>query len=212
MCSKIMCTLTWDNIDVSVDNSRIAWGLLTQMSPAGPITNILTPLWSLPFWLNPWKKAEFKRRDEQRAWWQANYASTREKLQRNQQRPCWSSHYLENAKTSGLTSDFEAACCLGMLAHVGVFTIGGPLNYFLMAMVLHQEWLAKVQQELDRVCGDRLPTLDDYPNLPVLRACIKETMRWRPNVPTGVAHEVEADDYYRGYFIEKGTRILPLDW
>ena len=37
-------------------------------------------------------------------------------------------------------------------------------------------------------------------------------MRWKPNVPTGVAHEAEADDYYNGYFIEKGTRILPLDW
>lgn len=29
---------------------------------------------------------------------------------------------------------------------------------------------------------------------------------------TGVAHETEADDYYNGYFIAKGTRILPLDW
>jgi hypothetical protein len=29
---------------------------------------------------------------------------------------------------------------------------------------------------------------------------------------TVVAHEAEADDFYRGYFIPKGTRILPLDW
>lgn len=28
----------------------------------------------------------------------------------------------------------------------------------------------------------------------------------------GVAHETEADDMYMGYFIPKGTRILPLDW
>jgi hypothetical protein len=28
----------------------------------------------------------------------------------------------------------------------------------------------------------------------------------------GVAHECEADDWYEGYFIPKGTRILPLDW
>lgn len=28
---------------------------------------------------------------------------------------------------------------------------------------------------------------------------------------TGVAHEVEQDDYWNGYFIPKGTRILPLD-
>ncbi len=28
----------------------------------------------------------------------------------------------------------------------------------------------------------------------------------------GVAHETEEDDVYNGYFIAKGTRILPLDW
>lgn len=28
----------------------------------------------------------------------------------------------------------------------------------------------------------------------------------------GVAHEMEADDVYKGCFFEKGTRILPLDW
>lgn len=31
-------------------------------------------------------------------------------------------------------------------------------------------------------------------------------------VVVGVAHEAEADDFYRGYFIEKGTRFLPLDY
>lgn len=29
---------------------------------------------------------------------------------------------------------------------------------------------------------------------------------------SGVAHECEADDWFQGYFIPKGTRILPLDW
>jgi hypothetical protein len=28
----------------------------------------------------------------------------------------------------------------------------------------------------------------------------------------GVAHECEADDWFQGYFIPKGTRILPLDY
>ncbi|KAK5241092.1 hypothetical protein LTR16_009777, partial [Cryomyces antarcticus] len=69
MASKIMCTLTWDNPDYSVYCAKSAWGLLTQMSPAGPITNILTPLWHLPLFMNPWKKAEHKRHDEQQAWW-----------------------------------------------------------------------------------------------------------------------------------------------
>lgn len=29
---------------------------------------------------------------------------------------------------------------------------------------------------------------------------------------SGVAHEMEADDIYKGFFLPKGTRILPLEW
>lgn len=37
-------------------------------------------------------------------------------------------------------------------------------------------------------------------------------IRCVPNKAAGVAHEAEADDWFRGFFIPKGTRILPLDW
>ena len=48
MASKIMCQLTWDDTSFSPYYTQSSWGLLTQMSPAGPITNVLTPLWHLP--------------------------------------------------------------------------------------------------------------------------------------------------------------------
>ena len=47
MCSKVMCQLTWDDPNVSEYCTKSAWGLLTQMSPAGPLSNIITPLWDL---------------------------------------------------------------------------------------------------------------------------------------------------------------------
>jgi hypothetical protein len=28
----------------------------------------------------------------------------------------------------------------------------------------------------------------------------------------GVGHELQEDDVYKGHFIPKGTRILPLEW
>ncbi|RFU33339.1 hypothetical protein B7463_g3033, partial [Scytalidium lignicola] len=114
--------------------------------------------------------------------------------------------------TINLSGDYEASSVIGMMALVGIFTVAGPLYYFLIAMVLHEDWLVKCQEEIDKNCNGRMPTLDDYPNLPILRACILETLRWKPNVPTGVAHELEVDDFYKGFFIAKGTRILPLDW
>jgi cytochrome P450 len=220
MASKVMTTLTWDDHTLSEPMTPSAWGLLTQMSPAGPITNVITPLWDyiperlwgLPF--NPWKVAERKRHDEQQAWWMERLTNVRAQMERGEARPSFTSGYLEGlgaGRTSGLSGDYEASSALGMMALVGVFTVAGPLYYFLLAMVHHPEWQGRCQEEIDEVCQGRMPGLDDMPNLPTLRACIKETMRWRPNVPTGVAHESEADDFYEGYFIPKGSRLLPLD-
>ncbi|KAF2722512.1 cytochrome P450 [Polychaeton citri CBS 116435] len=212
MCSKVMCQLTWDDPSLSEYCTKSAWGLLTQMSPAGPITNVLTPLWHLPVAINPWKIAERKRHDEQQRWWMERLLSVRAQMAAGQARPSLTYTYLEGERTGGLSGDYEASSALGMMALVGIFTVAGPLYYFLLAMVYHPEWQRKCQEEIDRVCGGRMPEIPDMPNLPTLRACIKETMRWRPNVPTGVAHEVEADDFYQGYLIPKGSRILPLDW
>ncbi|KAI0405631.1 cytochrome P450 [Xylaria palmicola] len=213
MASKVMCQLTWDDPSLSEYCTKSAWGLLTQMSPAGPITNVITPLWHLPEAINPWKRAERKRHDEQQDWWMARLIQTREKMALGKQRHCFARQYLERGhKRSNISGDYEASCVIGMIALVGVFTVAGPLSYWLVSMVHHPQWQAIVQKEIDEVCQGRMPTLEDAPRLPTLRACIKETMRWKPNVPTGVAHEMEADDIYRGYHLAKGTRILPLDW
>lgn len=184
MASKVMCQLTWDDPSLSEYCTKSAWGLLTQMSPAGPITNILTPLWHLPLPINPWKSAEHKRHDEQQAWWMKRLHTVREKMRKGQQRSCFARQLLEERKTN-LSGDYEASSVIGMIALVGIFTVAGPLSYWLVSMIHHPKWQSKVQKEVDEVCKGRLPTLDDTPNLPILRACIKETMRWKPNVPTG---------------------------
>ncbi|KAH4961629.1 hypothetical protein HBI38_148950 [Parastagonospora nodorum] len=213
MCSKVMAKLTWDDDSLSVPLTPSAWGLLTQMSPAGPITNVLTPLWDwVPEPINPWKLRERKRHDIQQAFFMENFLRTRELMKSGKQGPCYTRTYIETAAKSNISGDYEASCVLGMLALVGIFTVAGPLYYFLIAMVHHPEWQRKCQEEIDTVCRGLPPTINDMPSLPILRACIKETMRWKPTVPTGVAHEAEADDWFRGYFIPKGTRILPLDW
>lgn len=181
-----MCQLTWDDPSLSEYCTKSAWGLLTQMSPAGPITNVFTPLWYLPEIMNPWKIAERKRHDEQQDWWMRRLIETRTNMETGQQRPCFSRQYLERSeKRSSLSGDHEASCVIGMIALVGIFTVAGPLSYWLVSMVHHPTWQAIVQKEIDEQCQGRMPTLDDAPRLPILRACIKETMRWRPNVPTG---------------------------
>jgi cytochrome P450 len=73
-----------------------------------------------------------------------------------------------------------------MLSVAAVYTVSSPLVTFVRAAVLHPEWLRKVQEEIDIVCGPyRMPEVSDSPLLPTLRAFIKECLRWRPPIPTG---------------------------
>jgi cytochrome P450 len=212
MASKIMCTLAWDEPRFSVRNTGDARDLLHAISPCGPITNVVTPLWHLPYWMNPWKQHEKNVRHDPLHTWQAErFEVVRQAMEKGTQRPCWAQRFLAEEKHA-LHGKNEAAYCVGMLALMGVLTVGGPLQYFLVSMVHHPEWYKKCQAEVDEVCGGKQPTLADYPRLPILRACIKETIRWRPNIPTGVGHQLQEDDVYNGYFIPAGTRILPLEW
>jgi hypothetical protein len=71
----------------------------------------------------------------------------------------------------------------------------------------------RAQAEIDQVIGrSRLPVFSDRPNLPYVDAVCKELLRWRLVLPLGVAHATTEDDVYKGYFIPKGTTVLPNTW
>ena len=60
---------------------------------------------------------------------------------------------------------------------------------FVLAMLHYPGAMRKAQAELDAVVGQgRPPTFDDMPNLPYIRAMVKETLRWRPIAPLGMYH------------------------
>ncbi|KAL5529811.1 hypothetical protein ACEPAG_5798 [Sanghuangporus baumii] len=81
---------------------------------------------------------------------------------------------------------------------------------FMMAMALYPSKQEEAQTEIDNVIGmNRLPTMDDAPDLPYVRSVIKETMRWHPVLPLSIARRTDADDVYNGFFIQKGTIVVP---
>ncbi|KAJ3915046.1 cytochrome P450 [Lentinula edodes] len=87
------------------------------------------------------------------------------------------------------------------------------LSFFLYAMSQHQNVQQQAQIELDRVVGQsRTPNFVDMAQLPYVRAIVKEVLRWQPAVPLAVPHVVMEDDWYEGYFIPKGTTIIPNVW
>ncbi|KAJ7147026.1 cytochrome P450 [Mycena crocata] len=87
------------------------------------------------------------------------------------------------------------------------------LGTFFLAMATHPDSQRKAQDEIDAIIGaHRLPTFADRPSLPYVEAIYRETLRWKPVLPLGVAHAASSDDIYEGYFIPKGATVISNIW
>jgi cytochrome P450 len=77
-------------------------------------------------------------------------------------------------------------------------------------MILSPSSQLKAQAEIDAVIGrERLPRLSDRERLPYVNALVLEVIRWAATVPAGIPHAVTEDDIHAGYFVPKGTIIIP---
>lgn len=223
LTGRVMSRLAYDDSSQGPRKGDTAIETLTQMSVSGPIVNTVTPLWHIGdfFRYNPWRKFEVQREVNLKAWWLELLRIARARFLRGElPSDTWAYRYFEGVVNEGnagveLTSKDEemASCMMGFQCLVGVVTLSGPMLFFLMCMALHPEWLKKCQEEIDRVCGDRTPTVDDSPNLPTVRACVKETIRWRSGVPLGMSpfpmpRQAEANDNgRRSSSVRKGLRV-----
>ncbi|EEA29076.1 hypothetical protein TMatcc_002549 [Talaromyces marneffei ATCC 18224] len=108
---------------------------------------------------------------------------------------------------------FTVKCSAMSLFAAGADTTVSSLSCFFLAMILFPEAQKKAQEEIDRVVGtDRLPGVADRPNLPYLNAMVKEVLRWHPVAPMCLPHMTTEDDICEGYFIPKGSYIMPNVW
>lgn len=206
--SSVGCTLAYGSTYGASEFTKNANALMTSISPAGAVANICKPLSYLPAWMYAAKRDERKRHaHESQVFHQLLAVAKGQKALR----PSQALSYIEKGPTTGF-GEKEASYVLGAFPTVAVITITTPLRSWVMAMALHPEWQLAAREELDRVCGERMPELTDSPALPVLRAIIKETLRWRPVTPLGIPHELEEDDEYGGYALPKGSLVFAGDW
>ncbi|KAG0699531.1 cytochrome P450 [Suillus ampliporus] len=95
----------------------------------------------------------------------------------------------------------------------GFDTTAGTMLVFIHAMACFPEVQARMREEIHKVVGtDRLPSFVDRERLPYINAAIKEVYRWNPNSPMGAPRKLQDADTYRGYYIPKGTIIMPNIW
>jgi cytochrome P450 len=69
----------------------------------------------------------------------------------------------------------------------------------------------KLQDEVDRVVGNRFPTAEDIQNLPYARMIVKETLRMRPPAWT-IGRQAVHDCEIGGQHIPAGSTVLVSQW
>lgn len=210
--SRVTCRLGWGHAEASDELKQRARELLIGVSPTGALGNKLPFLMSLPDRLSPAKAWERRRAKTERKFFEILQDQVVEEVRDNRARPSWMKMFLDNAEQCNFDGHIEGAYAVGMHGIAGALTIAATLQAFCLAMVHFPTYLPMLQEEIDRVCGDRLPTNADKANLPFLRAVIRECFRWRPPVPTGIPHLCTEDNEFEGYIIPKGSVMHPLEW
>jgi cytochrome P450 len=142
-----------------------------------------------------------------------NWYAVKEDIEKGTIHPCMSVGLARAQEKEGIT-DVEAAYTVGNILEGGMETTSTTLYAFIQAMLLFPEVQAKAQEEIDRVVGsDRLPVMADAADLPYIRRCVKEIVRWFVVGPLGaVPHACTRDDVYMGYKIPKGAPIMLNAW
>ncbi|KAH7135157.1 cytochrome P450 2D18 [Dendryphion nanum] len=106
-------------------------------------------------------------------------------------------------------SDRDVNHLLGAMLEAGADTTSTSSLIHILFLAKNTWVQEKARMELDIVCGTaRMPDWSDFKDLPYINCIIKEGMRIRPLVPTGVPHRVTQDDWYDGMFIPRDSTVI----
>ncbi|KAF5334568.1 hypothetical protein D9758_015782 [Tetrapyrgos nigripes] len=114
----------------------------------------------------------------------------------------------ERSKAEKLIRDLGGSVYVG-----GADTTVSSFASFFRHMVRNPQIQRKAQAELDRVLGiGQLPEFKDEASLPYITAILRETLRDSTVTPFACPHRSTNDDVYRGWYVPKGSVILPSVW
>ncbi|KAG8926072.1 hypothetical protein FRC02_009217 [Tulasnella sp. 418] len=139
--------------------------------------------------------------------------ASEQRLKRGKTNGCFLELLEQNAVEWSL--DHEAIRTIVAALLMGATISTAPMLHFVVLLAAayphHQH---RIQEEIDQVVGaDRLPTLEDLPNLPYLSAFMKEVHRFRPMAPTGgTPHRNDVDIMCQGYLIPKNSTLILNLW
>ncbi|OQE26419.1 hypothetical protein PENSTE_c005G02044 [Penicillium steckii] len=163
-----------------------------------------------PNWMAPWKQGLGKGQGRGRPFF---YALAEEAVKNPNTQDCYMKKIFDEAPKHNL-SRMEISSLSGNLFGAGSDTSSSTLVTFVLACCAFPETLPKAWAELDRIVGPhRSPTFQDEPNLPYIKAFVKEVLRWRSvAVIGGQPHAPIKDDHYKDWLIPRDTWVQGNVW
>ncbi|XP_032998573.1 cytochrome P450 2K6-like [Lacerta agilis] len=116
----------------------------------------------------------------------------------------------EKDKPNGYFHNENLKAVVSNLFTAGMETTSTTLCWGLILMMKYPEIQNKVQEEIVKVVGSSQPRIEHRTNMPYVDAVIHEIQRFADIVPTNLPHATTVDVTLKGYFIPKGTHIVPL--
>ncbi|XP_053314610.1 cytochrome P450 2C14-like [Spea bombifrons] len=181
---------------------------------ASPFVLLFNAFPSLMRWLPGSHNKVFKNARELRTFIKGTFTRHKDQLDVNDQRNLIDvflvkqqeekpSHqmFFHNDNLVSLVSNLFAA---------GMETTSTTLRWGILFMMKYPEIQKKVQNEIDRVIGSAQPQAEHRKQMPYTDAVIHEVQRFGNIVPGNVPHATTQDITFRGYFIPKGTHVIPL--
>ncbi|NXX56674.1 CP2K6 protein, partial [Scopus umbretta] len=135
-------------------------------------------------------------------------------LDRNDQRSFIDSFLVrqqeEKGKANGYFHNENLTELVRNLFVAGLETTSTTLRWGFLLMMKHPEIQKKVQEEIEQVIGSNPPRTEHRTKMPYTDAVVHEIQRFANILPMNLPHETTADVTLKGYFIPKGTYIVPL--
>uniref|UniRef100_A0A8C8VK04 Cytochrome P450 n=1 Tax=Pelusios castaneus TaxID=367368 RepID=A0A8C8VK04_9SAUR len=116
----------------------------------------------------------------------------------------------EKSDTNGYFHNDNLISLVNNLFTAGTDTTSTTLRWGLLLMTKYPKVQTKVQEEIARVIGSAQPRTEHRTQMPYVDAVVHEIQRFANILPMGLPHETTEDVTLKGYFIPKGTYVIPL--
>ncbi|XP_078242921.1 cytochrome P450 2K4-like [Pogona vitticeps] len=160
------------------------------------------------------RKIILNNRDELHAYITATFLNHIEDLDKNDQRSLIDTFLIqqqeEEKKKGGYFHKENLKSLMVDLFSAGMETTSSTLCWGILLMMKYPEIQKKVQAEIDDIVGPAQPMTEHRIRMPYTDAVVHEVQRFRDIVPNNLPRTTTVDVTLKGYFIPKGTHVVPL--